>query len=239
MWPFSYILPSSFTPLFWLPRLSSVTFFASDIIRSCLCFLETRCGYQTPFPLSQGGGKGYWPNFDNRGDFMSFDTHIRTRPKSLLHLYSSIWDAHQVLNPPFFPHVKNKSKQFSPGTMPLLPHRHHAPHTKFQTHTPSISSSSLVQSRTTTPACHCKKAILGPFFNLYFFRAGEIPIPPETFSVGLGLPPSSRTHSIIRLVKVPSIVQERMVEDTPHWLGREVGNELRYRLTPLDASALL
>lgn len=129
-----------------------------------------------------GGGKGYWPNFDNRGDFMSFDTHIRTRPKSLLHLYSSIWDAHQVLNPPFFPHVKNKSKRFSPGTMPLFPHRHHAPHTKFQTHTPSISSSSLVQSKTTIPACHWQKGHTRSFFLFYFFFGqGKSPYPPKPF----------------------------------------------------------
>lgn len=171
---------------------------------------------------------------------MSFDTHIRTRPKSLLHLYSSIWDAHQVLNPPFFPHVKKQKQTIFPGdNAPLPPPTPCPPHKISNAHPFHIFLLPCSKQNNNTRMPLAKRPYSVLFLFYFFFRAGETPIPPETFSVGLGLPPSSRTHSIIRLVKVPSIVQERMVEDTPDWLGREVGNELRYRLTPLDASALL
>lgn len=42
-----------FTTLFWLPRFSSsVTFLASAVFRSCLCFLWRGCGYQNLSPPS-------------------------------------------------------------------------------------------------------------------------------------------------------------------------------------------
>lgn len=47
-----------FTTLFWLPRFSSsVTFLASAVFRSCLCFLWRGCGYQNQFPPSLRRGE--------------------------------------------------------------------------------------------------------------------------------------------------------------------------------------
>lgn len=155
--------------------------FASDILRPCLCFLETWCGYQTPFPLSQGGGgKGYWPNFDNRGDFMSFDTHIRTRPKSLLHLYSSIWDAHQVLNPPFFPHVKKQKQTIFPGdNAPLPPPTPCPPHKISNAHPFHIFLLPCSKQNNNTRMPLAKRPYSVLFFILFFFSGRGNPHTPR------------------------------------------------------------
>lgn len=138
-------------------------------------------------------GEGYWPNFDNGGDFMSFDAHIPTRLKSLLHLYSSLWDAHQVLNPPFSSHVKKTANNFPRGQCPTSPAGTMPLTQNFKRKTLPYPPPPFVKAEQKQPPCHWQKGHTRSFFCLFFWGRGN-PHTHGIFSLGLGLPPSNRTQ---------------------------------------------
>lgn len=188
MWLSPYILPSSFTPLFWLPRLSSVTFLRLLYFAHTSAFSKRGAAIKIRFRQAKGGRDIDRTLITEE----SFDTHIRTRPKRLLHLDSLIWDAHQVPNPPFSFHVKKIANDFPRGQCPTSPTGTMPLTQNFKRKPLPYPLPSFVKAEQQHHMALAKRPYSVLFLFIFLGRGN--PHTPETFSVGLGLPPSSRTQ---------------------------------------------
>ncbi len=201
-------------PFFWLPRFSSsVTFLASAVFPSCLCFLWRGCGYQNQSPPSLRRGE------DMDRSLMMEETHG-------MHIKDST---------NLSQHTKKKknSKRFSLETMPQFPpHRHHVPPIKFQTHSPPISP--FLPWSIQNKNIPLRPLAKGHTWSLFFFSVGqeEIPHTPEIWSLS--------RQAAARLVLAPALASTAARGPTHRlrtngigypWLARAKGRQ-RIALPP-------